>query len=132
MTKDQKKNTKKTTKKYQKIPTLKLDNGDEIPSKTTYMKDTECFEINDMDIDKTRVSDKRLYSKQHNSYKYYVFYEHNDKYTPLKIILTDMVGYYNDYKENSKYDTKYSAKRMNFRLNDDSLDKVYDIFGYIE
>ena len=69
MTKDQKKNTKETTKKYPKIPTLKLDNGDEIPSKTTYMKDTECFEINDMDIDKTRVSDKRLYSKQHNSYK---------------------------------------------------------------
>ena len=43
-----------------------------------------------------------------------------------------MVGYYNDYKDNSKYDAKYSAKRMNFRLNDDSLDKVYNIFEDIE
>ena len=91
------------------------------------MKDTECFEMNDIDIDKARVSDKRLYS-----YKHYVFYEHNDKYTPLKIILTDTVGYYFDYKDNSKYDVKYSAKRINFRLNDDSLAKVYNIFEHNE
>ena len=109
-----KKNTAKNSKKpskNKKIPALKLDNEDEIPAKTTYMKDTECFEINDIGIDKIRLSDKRLYSKQHNSYKYYLFYEHDNKYVPLKIILKDVVGYCNDYKDNSKYDTKYSGKK---------------------
>ena len=62
-----KKNTSKNSKKAtkgKKIPTLKLDNGNEIPEKTTYMKDTECFEINDIDVHEIIVSDKRLYSKQ--------------------------------------------------------------------
>ena len=109
-----KKNTSKNSKKApkgKKIPTLKLDNGNEIPAKTTYMKDTECFEINDIDVDKIIVSDKRLYSKRHNPYKYYVSYDLDNKYIPLKIILIDTVRYYNDYKGNSKYDTKYSAKK---------------------
>ena len=62
-----------------------------------------------------------------------MFYELDDKYILLKIILIDVVGYYNDYKDNSKYDAKYSAKSMNFKLDDDdSLDKVYDIFECIE
>ena len=43
-----------------------------------------------------------------------------------------MVGYYNIYKDNGKYDAKYSAKRMNFKLDDNSLDKIYDIFEHIE
>ena len=96
------------------------------------MKDTECFKINDIDVDKIIVSDKRLCSKQHNPYKYYVSYDLDNKYIPLKIILIDAVRYYNDYKGNSKYDTKYSAKKINLRLDHDSLDKVYDIFEYIE
>ena len=130
-----KKNTTKSNKKASKnskIPTLRLDNNDEIPAKTTYIKDTECFRINDIDINKIRVSDKKLYNKEHNSYKYYVFYEHDDKYIPLKIILRDVVDYYNDYKDNSKYDSKCSAKTMNFKLDDHSLNKIIDIFEYIE
>ena len=96
-----KKNTTKINKnnkasKNRKILILRLDDDAEIPAKTTYIKDTECFEINDIDINKIRVSDKKLYNKQHNSYNYYVFYEHNNKYLPLKIIFIDMVGYYND------------------------------------
>ena len=96
------------------------------------MKDTNWFRINDIDIDKITVSDRKLYNKEHNSYKYYVFYEHDDKYIPLSIILRDAVGYYNDYKDKSKYDVKYTAKKMNFTLDDDLLDKFYDIFGHIE
>ena len=62
-----------------------------------------------------------------------MFYEHDDEYIPLKIILKDAVGYYNDYKDTSKYDAKYSSsKRMNFKLDDDSFDKMYDIFEHIE
>ena len=42
------KNTIKNNKnnkasKNRKIPTLRLDNNDETPARTTYMKDTECF-----------------------------------------------------------------------------------------
>ena len=96
------------------------------------MKDTNWFRINDIDIDKIRVSDRKLYNKEHNSYKYYVFYEHDDKYIPLSIILRDAVGYYNDYKDKNKYDVKYTAKKMNFTLDDDLLDKFYDIFRHIE
>ena len=125
-----KKNTTKNNKnnktsKSRRVPTLRLDNDAEIPVKTAHIKDTECFEINDIVINKIRVSDKKLYNKEHNSYKYYVFYEHDDKFIPLKIILIDVVGYYNYYKDNSKYDAKYSAKRMSFKLDDDSLDKIY-------
>ena len=127
------KNNKKASTN-RKIPTLKLDNGDEILAKTAYMKDnTKCFKTNYIDIDKIRISEKKLYRKEHNSYKYYVFYEHDNEYIPLRIILKDIVGYYNDYKDNRKYDFKYSAKRMNFKLDDDdSLDKIYDIFNHIE
>ena len=52
-----------------------------------------------------------------------MFYEHNE-YIPLKIILKDVVGYYyNDYEDN--------GKAMNFKLDGDSFDKVYDIFEHI-
>ena len=84
----------------------------------------ECLKINDVDINKIRVSDKNLYNKKHNSYKYYVFYKHDDKNIPLKIILRNVIDYYNDYKGN--------GKTMNFKLDDDSLDKIYDIFDCIE
>ena len=53
-----------------------------------------------------------------------MFYEHDDEYIPLKIILKDVVGYYNDYKDD--------GKTMNFKLDDGSLNKMYDIFGHIE
>ena len=130
-----KNNTTKSNKKAsknRKTPTLKLDNGVEIPAKTLYMKNTKHFKINDTDIDKIRVFDKKLYNKQHNSYQYYAFYEHDNEYIPLRIIFKDVIDYYNDYKDNSKYDAKYSAKRMNFKLDDDSLDKVYDNFERIK
>ena len=68
-----KKNTTKNNKawKNRKIPTLRLDNDAEILAKTTYIKDTKCFKISDIDINKIRVSDKKFYNKEHNSYKYF-------------------------------------------------------------
>ena len=74
-----KKNTTKNIKKPSKESlTLRLDNDAQIPAKTIYMKDTKYFKIDDVDINKIRVSDEKLYSKEHNSNKYYVFYEHDD------------------------------------------------------
>ena len=61
-----------------------------------------------------------------------MFYEHDDKYILLGIILKDVVGYYNDYKDNSKYTFKYSVEKMNFKLDNDLQHKFYDIFEHIE
>ena len=105
---------------------LILDNGAKIPVTTAYMTgNTKCFKINDIDINKIRVSEKRLYSKEHNSYKYCVFYEHDDDYIPLRIILRDLVGKYGD-GDNIK-----CGKTIDFKLDDDSLFKACDIFEHI-
>ena len=52
-----------------------------------------------------------------------MFYEVRNKYIPLKITLLDVPGYYNIFNDNSK--------TMNFKLNDDSLGKIIDIFDHI-
>ena len=107
---------------------LKLDNEKKIPARIVYMRDnSKCFGINDIDINKIRISEKSLYSKQHNTYKYYVLYEHNKEYMPLRITLKDLVGYYDVYNDD---------KRMNFKINDELSDKIYqsleNIFEHIE
>ena len=98
---------------------LKLDNNDKIPARNVYAKDNEkCFGIDEIDINKIRISERSLYSKQNNAYKYYVLYEHNNEYLPLRITLKDVVGYYDVYNDNDK--------RMNFKINNDELsDKSY-------
>ena len=56
--KKEKKNTAKNTSKTKKSLMLKLDNEAEIPAKALYMKDFKCFKINEIDINKIRVSEK--------------------------------------------------------------------------
>ena len=52
-----------------------------------------------------------------------MFYK-DDEYIPLKIILLDVPGFYNDYEDNDK--------TMNFKLDDDNLlGKIIDIFEHI-
>ena len=91
--------------------------------KNIYKQDSRIFNINDIDIDKIRVSDKKLYNKKHDSYKHYVFYEDGNEYIPLKINHLDVLGYYNIFEGDSKI--------MNFKLDDNSLEKVIDIFDHI-
>ena len=109
------KNNKKVSKDKKTI-TLKLNNGVEIPAKNIYKEDLKIFNINDIDIDKIRVSDKKLYDKKHNSYKHYVFYEDGNEYISLKITLLDVLGYYNTFEADSK--------TMKFKLDDNSLEKI--------
>ena len=45
----------------------------------------------------------------------------------LRIVLKDIGGYHNEYKDNDKY----IVKKMNFKLDDNSLDKVIDILAHI-
>ena len=116
------KNNKKESKDKKPI-TLRLDNGVKIPAKNIYKEGSRVFNINDKDMDKIRVSDKKLHNKKHNSYKHYVFYEDDDEYIPLKTTLLDVQGYYNIFENNSK--------TMNFKLDDDPLGKITDIIDYI-
>ena len=81
------------------------------------MKDnSKCFGINDIDINKIRISEKSLYSKQHNAYKYYVLYEHNNEYMPLRITLKDLVGYYDVYNDDKRM-------KLDITLNDFTFEK---------
>ena len=126
--KKEKKDTSKNTSRTEKIPMLKLDNGKKIPANIVYMKDNnKCFGINDKDINKIRISEESLYSNYHNVYKYYVLYEYNNEYMPLRITLKDLIGYYDVYNVD---------KRMNFKINDELNDKNYQsleiIFDHIE
>ena len=100
---------------------LEPDNGDQVSVKNTYMGNTYLFEIDEVDINKIRVSKKYLYKKEHESNKHYVFYEHNGKYIPLKIILSGMIGYYNKFKNTA-------AQKMRFVFKGSLADKFYDIF----
>ena len=61
--------------------------------------------------------------KKHNSYKHYVFYEDGNEYIPLKVTLTDVLAYYNIFKGDNK--------TMNFKLDNNSLEKIIDIFDHI-
>ena len=127
--KKEKKDTVKNTSRTKKIPMLKLDNNDKIPARIVYVKDNEkCFGIDEIDINKIRISERSLNSKKHNAYKYYVIYEHNNEYMPLRITLRDVVGYYDDYSDNDD--------NMNFKINDEHSDKIYqrleNIFEHID
>ena len=81
-----------------------------------YKEDSRVFKINDIDIDKIRVSNKKLYNKEHGSHKHYFLYENDNEYIHLKISLLDVYGYYNIFKGNSK--------TMNFNLDDNSFEKI--------
>ena len=47
---------------------LQLDNGLKIPAKTTYMENIKYFEIDEINVDKKRVSNKYVYIKEDESY----------------------------------------------------------------
>ena len=77
---------------------LKLDDEDEVPAKTSYVNETKLFEIDEIDTREIRVSNEYSYIKEHESYKPYVFNEHNNEYIPLKIILKDVDGHDSKFK----------------------------------
>ena len=87
-------------------------------------KSTRIFGIHDGDTNKIKVSDKKLYSKDHDSYKHYVFYEHNNEHIPLKIFVLNVTGRYHSFNDGSK--------TMNFILNSALLEKFCEIFSDTE
>ena len=116
------KKNKKVSKDKKPI-TLRANNGAEIPAKNICKEDSRVFNICDIDIDKIKDSDKKLYNKKHDSYKRYVVFEDCNEYIPLKIAFLDVTGYYNIFEDDSK--------TMSFNLDDDLLGKIIDIFDHI-
>ena len=57
------KNSKKVSKDKKSI-TLRLNNRAEIAAKNISKEDSRVFNINDIDIDKIKVSDRKLYNKK--------------------------------------------------------------------
>ena len=59
--KKEKKDTTKNTSRTKTIPMLKRDNEKKISARIVYTKDnSKCFGINDIDINKIRISEKSL------------------------------------------------------------------------
>ena len=117
--KKEKKNTTKKVAKKETISKLKLDNGVEIQEMTIFTKDSKHFKINDIDINKIRVSKAKPFMKENKSYKYCIFYEDCDKYIPLNICFNKtLAGYYNEY---TNEDNGYISKGLNFVIDDDDL-----------
>ena len=67
---DKKKSTSKKVAKNKTIFMLKLDNDVEISAMTIFIKDSKYFDINDIDINKIRVSNAKVFMKENNSYKH--------------------------------------------------------------
>ena len=122
--------TKKTNKSNKearntkKPITVRLNDGTTVNASTIYEEGTTIFGINDLDISKIKVSDKKHYSKGHDSYKHYVFYEHNNKHIPLKMFVLNVTGRYHSFNDGSK--------TMSFILNSALLEKIDEIFSDIE
>ena len=53
----------------------------------------------------------------HDSCKYYIFYERNNKHIPLKLNFLDVTGCYYTFTDDKN--------TMNFILDNDSLEKNY-------
>ena len=94
------------------------------------MKDSKYFNINDTDINKIRVSEAKVFTKENKSYKHHIFYEDGDEYIPLNICFSKTLGgYYND----KEYEDGNVSKSMNFVIDDDGLiNRINDIFEHIE
>ena len=58
-----------------------------------------------------------------------MFYEHDDDYILLRIILKDVVGYYNVYRDK---DNSEGDKGMSFNLDDELYDKINGVFDHIQ
>ena len=65
------KNNKKATKDKKPF-TLRLNDSIIVTASTIGKESTEIFKINDVDIDKIKVSDKKFHSKKHDSYKHFM------------------------------------------------------------
>ena len=74
------------------------------------------YKIQDIDLNKIKISKKKFYSKSNNAYKHYFVYDYNNETIPLLIGLPEMTGRYKVFKD---------CKTMNFTFGDEELLKKY-------
>ena len=99
-----------------------FDNEEEINKNDICMDSNVYFETDEIEIDKIRVSKEYPYGKN-GKYRNFVFYEHENEYVSLKIVLRDVESYYAEYK---------GINNMNFLLKDSVYDVIFDVFEDIE
>ena len=95
-----------------------FDNEEEINKNDICRDSNVCFEIDEIEINKIRVSKEYPYRKNGN-YRNFVFYEHENEYVLLKIVLRDVEGYYAENK---------GINNMNFLLNGSVYDVIFNVF----
>ena len=64
-----------------------------------YNKNKKIFNIDDIDVNKTLVSQTEQYGK-HNSFKYFIGYNDNNVVRPLYLFLSQSTGYINKFDKN--------------------------------
>ena len=86
-------------------------------SRRDFYRDKRLFKIEDIDINKIVVSDKEVYSKENNSSKYFIGYnDDDDVIRPLRVKLSQMVGYIKHLKNDNAINKTMSFKATNDRL----------------
>ena len=79
-------------------------------------------EIDEIEIDKISISKEYPYGKN-GKYRNFAFYEHENEYVLLKIILRDVEGYYAEHQ---------GINNMNFMLNGSVYNVIFDVFEDVE
>ena len=108
----ERKGVKKANKDTKKANTLQLYDGAIAKASCVYKTDTKMLETQDIDINKTKVSKEKLYSKEHKAYKNYILYDYDGEIILLLIRFSEITGRYKVFKD---------GKTMNLRLDDDEL-----------
>ena len=78
---------------HYKISDKRFKFGDKEISKSNFHNNIKLFEINNIDVNKKKVSQKNVYNKKNNSYKYFIGYDDNDVIRPIFIALPKIIGY---------------------------------------
>ena len=104
---------KKVNKSENKVHT-DFKNGLPVETSFIYLDDTDPININSIDFNKIKTSKKKVYSRIHNTYRYYKGYYDNNKLICLIIELPQTTDYCTIYKNND-------GEAMNFVCNDELL-----------
>ena len=70
--------------------------------KNDFYKNKKIFNIDDTDVNKILVSEKKTHGKN-NALKYFIGYNDNDVIRPLCLRLSQMTSYIKKFKENKKF-----------------------------
>ena len=80
-------------------------------SKSNFYKNKKLSKIDDVDINKTLVSQKEPYGKK-SSFKYFIGYNDNDVIRPLCVKLPQMITYVKCFDSNKTMSCKGSNNKM--------------------